>query len=120
MSKEITITGISIAPNVLEAIVARSVEQVEGVASVGPNNIASSLVSRLSSKNLASVAPGVESSVEDDKLVLIVHLTVFFGYPFKDLAVAVRKAAVAAIDAQVGVEVARVDVCIDALVFPKE
>ena len=33
---------------------------------------------------------------------------------------ALRAAVVAAIDAQVGVEVERVDVCIDGLVFPKE
>ena len=41
----------------------------------------------------------------------------------KDLAtnlVSIRAAVVAAIDAQVGVEVERVDVCIDGLVFPKE
>ena len=37
-----------------------------------------------------------------------------------EVAEAVRAAVVAAIDAQVGVEVERVDVCIDGLVFPKE
>ena len=42
------------------------------------------------------------------------------GYPFKKLAEAVRAAVAHVIDAQVGVEVARVDVCIDGLVFPKE
>ena len=55
-----------------------------------------------------------------DKLALTVRVVVFFGYPFKKLADAVRAAVVAAIDAQVGVEVERVDVCIDGLVFPKE
>ena len=120
MSQEITIAGIHIAPDVLEAIVSRAVEGVEGVASVGQKNIASSLVSMFSSRNLGSAVPGVESAVEDDKLALTVHLTVFFGYPFKDLAAVVRETAAAAIDAQVGVDVARVDVCIDGLVFPKE
>ena len=56
----------------------------------------------------------------DDKLSVTVHVTVFFGYPFKKLAEAVREATLRAIDAQVGVEVERVDVCIDGLVFPKE
>ena len=121
MSQEITISGISIAPDVLETIVARAVEQVEGVASVGSKNLASSLVSMFSSKSFAAAsAPGVESSVEGDRLALTVHLNVFFGYPFKKLAAAVREAAAAAIDAQVGVEVERIDVCIDGLVFPKE
>lgn len=48
------------------------------------------------------------------------HLTVFFGYPFKKLAEVVREAVVNAIDAQVGVEVESVNICIDSLVFPKE
>ena len=61
-----------------------------------------------------------EAEVIGDKLALTVRVVVFFGYPFKKLAEAVRAAVVAAIDAQVGVEVERVDVCIDGLVFPKE
>lgn len=44
----------------------------------------------------------------------------FFGYPFKKLAESVREAVQTAIDAQVGVEVESVNVCIDSLVFPKE
>ena len=119
MSQEITIAGIGIAPEVLATIVTRAVEDVEGVASVGTRDLAANLVSMLSAKTPAAV-PDVEASVVDDCLVLAVHLTVFFGYPFKELAAAVREAVQKAIDAQVGVEVERVDVCIDSLVFPKE
>lgn len=119
MSQEITIAGIGIAPNVLATIVSRAVEDVEGVASVGVKDLATNLVSMFSTKT-AEVGPDVEAAVEDDKLALTVHLTVFFGYPFKKLAEAVRAAVSKAIDAQVGVDVARIDVCIDSLVFPKE
>ena len=119
MSQEITIAGIGIAPEVLATIVTRAVEEVEGVASVGTRDLAANLVSMLSAKTPSAV-PDVEASVVDDRLALSVHLTVFFGYPFKDLAAAVRDAVQKAIDAQVGVEVERVDVCIDSLVFPKE
>ena len=66
------------------------------------------------------VGEDVEAEVVDDKLRLTVHLTVFFGYPFKKLAEVVREAVVSAIDAQVGVEVESVNICIDSLVFPKE
>ena len=119
MSQEIYISGIGIAPEVLSAIVARSVEEVEGVASVGARDLATNLVSMFSSRT-TSAAPSVEATVADDKLSLAVHVTVFFGYPFKKLAEAVREATLRAIDAQVGVEVERVDVCSDGLVFPKE
>lgn len=119
MSQEITIAGIGIAPEVLAAIVSRSVEEVEGVASVGVKDLATNLVSMFSAKS-AQVGEDVEAEVVDDKLRLTVHLTVFFGYPFKKLAEVVREAVVSAIDAQVGVEVESVNICIDSLVFPKE
>lgn len=119
MSQEITIAGIGIAPEVLAAIVSRSVEQVEGVASVGVKDLATNLVSMFSAKS-TQVGEDVEAEVIDDKLRLTVHLTVFFGYPFKKLAEVVREAVVNAIDGQVGVEVESVNICIDSLVFPKE
>lgn len=119
MSQEITIAGIGIAPEVLAAIVSRSVEQVEGVASVGVKDLATNLVSMFSAKS-TQVGEDVEAEVIDDKLRLTVHLTVFFGYPFKKLVEVVREAVVSAIDAQVGVEVESVNICIDSLVFPKE
>ena len=103
MPQEIKIDGIGISPDVLTAIVSRAVSDVEGIASVGVKDLAPN-----------------EAEVIGDKLALTVRVVVFFGYPFKKLAEAVRAAVVAAIDAQVGVEVERVDVCIDGLVFPKE
>ena len=118
MSQEIYISGIGIAPEVLAAVVSRSVEEIEGIASVGVKDLATNLVSMLSARSTA--APAVETEVVDDQLAITVHLVVFFGYPFKKLAEVVREAVVHAIDAQVGVSVARVDVCIDGLVFPKE
>ena len=120
MSAEIKIDGIAIAPEVLSIIVSRAVEGVEGVASVGTNDLASSLVSMFSAKSPQPALPAVEAEVVDGSLHITVRLTVFFGYPFKKLAEVVREAVVHAIDAQVGVGVARVDVCIDGLVFPKE
>lgn len=119
MSEEIKIAGIGIAPEVLSAIVSRAVEGLEGIASVGVKDLATNLVSMFSAKTVQQ-GPSVETSVVDDKLALTVHVTVFYGYPFKQLAESIRAAVAKAIDAQVGVDVERVDVCIDGLVFPKE
>lgn len=120
MAQEIKIDGIGIAPEVLSAVVSRAVDDVEGIASVGVKDLAQSLVSMMLSAKAPATEPAVEAEVVDNKLALTVRVVVFFGYPFKKLAEAVREATVAAIDAQVGVEVERVDVCIDGLVFPKE
>ena len=118
--QEIKIDGIGISPDVLTAIVSRAVSDVEGIASVGVKDLATNLVSMMLSSKAPASEPAVEAEVVGDKLALTVRVVVFFGYPFKKLAEAVRAAVVAAIDAQVGVEVERVDVCIDGLVFPKE
>ena len=120
MPQEIKIDGIGISPDVLTAIVSRAVSDVEGIASVGVKDLATNLVSMMLSSKAPASEPAVEAEVIGDKLALTVRVVVFFGYPFKKLAEAVRAAVVAAIDAQVGVEVERVDVCIDGLVFPTE
>ncbi|WP_077597749.1 Asp23/Gls24 family envelope stress response protein [Olsenella urininfantis] len=116
---ELFISGIGISRGVLATIVTMAAEKVEGVARVGGNDIASSLVSVFTSR---SVAPGeaVESSVEDGALKVTVHLAVFYGYPFTRLASVVREAVATAVLEQVGIPVGSVDVCIDSLVFPKE
>ena len=120
MSSEIKIDGIAIAPEVLSTIVSRAVEEVEGVASVGVNDFATNLVSMFSAKSTAPALPPIDAEVVDDTLHLTVRVSVFFGYPFKKLAETIRAAVVKVVDAQVGIPVSFVDVCIDGLVFPKE
>lgn len=116
---ELFISGIGISKNVITTVVTMAAEKVEGVARVGGNDIASSLVSVFTRRSVSPEA-AVESCVEDDKLRLTVHLAVFYGYPFTKLAAAVRAAVAKGVSEQVGVEVGAVDVCIDSLVFPKE
>lgn len=119
MAEELHVSGIGISKDVVSTIVSIAARRVEGVASVGGNDIASSLINVFTSR---SVAPekAVESEVVDDQLHLTVHLAVFYGYPFTKLAADVRTAVAEAVNEQVGVGVAAVDVCIDSLVFPKE
>ena len=119
MSNELVISGICVAPAVVATIVTQAVERVEGVASVGENAIASSLISVFTARPV-NEEPAVESEVVDDKLNVSVRLSVFYGYPFTKLADDVRSAVASAVKGQMGVEVGAVDVCIDNLVFPKE
>lgn len=116
---ELFISGIGVSRRVVSQVVTMAVEEVEGVVRVGGNDIASSLVSVFTSRSVSPEA-SVESRVEDGKLRVVVHLAVFYGYPFTKLAAAVRGAVSDAVSEQIGVEVGAVDVCIDSLVFPKE
>lgn len=119
MSNELIISGIGVSRDVVSAIVAMAAEHVEGVASVGEHAIASGLISVFMARPVTN-EPAVESSVEDDKLMLTVRLSVFYGYPFTKLADDVRRSIAAGVKSQMGVEVGQVNVCIDNLVFPKE
>ena len=119
METELKIKGICISRDVISTIVTLAVEKVEGVAHVGQDIITSSLISVFSSAPQESEAP-VRCEVVDDALHITIHLAVFFGYQFTELADSVRSATARAIAEQVGVEVGAVDVCIDNLVFPKE
>jgi len=118
-NSELLIQGIGISKSVVSTVVKLAAEKVEGVASVGGNDITSSLVSVFTRKTTSPEAV-VESYVENDKLHLTVHLAVFYGYPFTKLAETVRSAVARGVSEQIGVEVEAVDVCIDSLVFPKE
>ena len=117
--EEILIDGIGVSQDVIATIVSDAAEKVEGVAHVGGNDIASSLVSVFTKKQVAP-ARAVEAEVIDGGLSITVHLAVFFGYTFTALAIAVRDAVAKAVKVLVGVDVAAVNVCIDSLVFPKE
>lgn len=120
MDNEIVISGITISKDVIATVVALAAEKVDGVASVGDHNLTSSLISMFTAAPGAADARSVDADVVDDRLQITVRLAVFFGYPFTKLAEDVRAAIAQAINEQVGVEVASVDVCIDDLVFPKE
>ena len=130
MSQEIKIDGIAIAPDVLTTIVVRSLADIEGVASVGNNDLAANLVSMFSSKTSSPSLPAVCRKFERlnreyglKQYVVPYLISSHPGSTMKEaveLAEAVRVAVSKAIDAQVGVAVCAVDVCIDNLVFPKE
>ena len=117
--EEILISGIGVSKDVIATIVTEAAEKVDGVVRVGGNDIASSLISVFTSKQVQKDR-AVESEVVDGVLQVTVHLAVFFGYRFTKLAEDVREAVAEAVLMNVGVELGAVNVCIDSLVFPKE
>jgi uncharacterized alkaline shock family protein YloU len=116
---ELYIAGIGVSRPVLQQIVSRAAERVEGVACVGSNNITSSLIN-VFTRTETPQEGSVTCEVVDDKLVVTVHVSVFFGYTFLSLAEQIRNEVARAISEQVGCDAGAVNVCIDGLVFPKE
>ena len=123
MAEELSFAGVSVSPRVFDTVVRRAAEQVEGVACVGApyEAVNARLASFLPGTAPARpVLPAVGVRPEGSGVDVAVHVSVFFGYPFRTLAAEVRSAVAAAVAGLVGVEAASVDVFIDAVVFAKE
>lgn len=114
MSDEIRLEGLGIAPGVLDTIVTLAIEGVDGIAAVGAPGIAG-LVQKGSRKG-AQRAVDV-AVAEDGRVSVTVHVQVEYGRNLRDVGRAVQAAVLDAVSSQVGVEVASVDVYVDAVVF---
>ncbi len=119
MANELSIDGFAISSNVIATIVTIAAEKVDGVAYVNGHNVATSLITMLTSKPTVA-EDTVECEVTDGKLDVTLPIAVFFGYTFPEVAQSVREAVAAAVTTQIGVSVGAVNVRIDELVFPKE
>ncbi len=116
---DLHIANMTISHDVVASIVEMATEKVEGVAHVGQDVIASSIISVFNATP-PSFEPAIEVKVKDDKFVIHVRVTVFFGYKFTEIAQNIREAVAQAVKEQIGAEVSAVDVSIESLVFPKE
>lgn len=110
MPDEIRIEGMTLAAGVLDKIVSVATCAVEGVASVGSGGIAG-LVHKAGGRD-------VDVAVEEDgDIVVSVHISVAYGRPLRDVAAEVQTAVAEAVSGQIGRDVDRVDVFIDAVAF---
>jgi len=111
MATELSLEGLDIAPGVVETMVELATGQVEGVASVGSSPLG----------KIAKVANSTEVSVDEDGgFDVTVHITAVYGRPLRQLGAAVQDAISDALESQTGHAASKVDVFIDAVVFPEQ
>jgi len=114
---DLHVSGMAIAPNVVETIVAMAVRDVEGVSSLvtdAPSGLAALLFGGKDTNQ------GVEVDVDDDdKLHIVLRVEVKSGYVLPDVAADLRRAVADAVAMQVGIDVGSVDVFIDGIRFGK-
>ena len=114
---DLYVSGMAIAPNVVETIVTMAIRDVEGVAALVSD--ATGGIRSLLPGGKASTQ-GVEVGVdENEKLRVGVHIKVDSGHVLPDIAANVRKAIADAIAMQVGIEIGSVDVYVDGIRFSK-
>jgi len=103
----VTLDGVTIAPGVVETVVALAAEQTEGVAGV----VCRSTFRRKSS------APAVEVALVDDELTCRVHVVALYGVELPALGRDIQQNVMQALDGQMGIRPHRVDVFIDGIQF---
>ena len=114
---DLYVSGMAIAPNVVETIVTMAVRDVEGVAGL-VSDPTGGFLSLLSGGKPAAQGVAVDVD-ENDKLHISLRLEVNSGYVLPDIAANVRKAVADAIAMQVGIDVGAVAVFVDAIKFSK-
>lgn len=118
MSDTVTVSGVTISTNVISSLVTLAAERVEGVAYVNGHNVATNLLSLITSRPTVA-EDTVKAEVVDDTLSVTLPVAVFFGYPFTQLAAQIRADVAEILQSQAGIKVGAVNVAIDELVFPK-
>ncbi|MBK5210773.1 MAG: Asp23/Gls24 family envelope stress response protein [Coriobacteriia bacterium] len=108
MSDILKLEGLTVAPNVINTIVALATEKVEGVAAIQQS---SSLRKSVNSRN-------IEISTNDaGELEIGIHVQAYYGTKLNELGAAIQGAVCDALAVQVGVKADKIDVYIDSLVF---
>jgi uncharacterized alkaline shock family protein YloU len=106
-SDAVSFNGITIAPGVVETIVALAASQVEGVASVRGR-------SPLRKKE---AAPDVDVALVDGNLTCAVHIIAQYGHVLPQVGKNVQEGIADALDAQMGIRPTDIDVFIDGIQF---
>ncbi len=112
-----SIDGITIAPGVVETVISLAAAEVEGVASVGSADAFSAIIAAF---NAGKSIPtnGIEVDIDEQENVHIsIDIRARYGFRLVDIADGVRTAIADALKGQIGVDVASVDVHIEALTF---
>ena len=107
---------VIIAPGVAESIVALAIAQVEGVAQVGQKAVSvSGGVLGALSKKPSNI--GVLILEEEGQITVEVHLKLYYGYRLQEVAANIRATVADALLAQACIQVARVNITIDGIIF---
>lgn len=108
--------NITLAPGVVDTIIAITVNDTEGVVALG--NASGGFFSRLISKPSTN---GIETHFDDEgKLEIVLHINVEYGYVLPELADKLRQTIADALLVQVGIEVASIDIYIDGIQFEQK
>lgn len=115
MSEGTNVDNMSLAPGVIDTIIALAAAEAKGVASVEVPVQATGFKALFGAKP-ASRTISVQMS-DAGKAQVELHLQAFYGYSLPEVAADVRAAVADALLTQAGLETDRVDVYVDSIAF---
>jgi len=114
MPESIQLEGLDVAPGVLETIAVLAAHDVDGVMCVPGVAGLAGLVQKGGGRGVSVTLD------EDGTLRVILHLTMSYGAPLRDVASAVQRAVADALLTQTGQHVSAVDVFVDDVQFVEQ
>lgn len=106
MAEKLILDGLTIAPNVIETIVALAAESIEGVR-----------VPTVPSLRKHAARSIEINTDEDGKLIIGIHIQAAYGTKLHELGEQIQAAVVDALSGQVGITPRAIDVYVDSIVF---
>lgn len=106
--------SINISEDVVVTMVAAAIKEVEGVSSIGNNNV--DIIEKI---GLKSASKGVKVKFEDDKISVDTVISVRSGMSLVDVATEVQQVVSSSVEAMTGILASCVNVHVAGVVFEK-
>ena len=114
MEEKLNVDGLTIAPGVVETILSLAISQIDGVAIIGAPRMSEGVISAFNKRHASQ---GIIVTAEEEKITVEVHVQVYYGFRLPEVAAQIRSTTADALKSQVAVDVAAVNVFIDAIQF---
>ena len=107
--------NIKISEDVISVLADKAIKEIEGVDSLA-GRFADSIAVALGKKTAA----GIDADTKDGKTAITVHLVIKYGYRIPEIAWKVQEAVKNTVETMTGLEVTKVNVCVDDVKFADE
>jgi uncharacterized alkaline shock family protein YloU len=113
MTSELRLEGLDVAPGVIETIITLAAQEVDGVVSVDVQGLAGLM------QKAGRPGPVEVSLADDGTFAVVVHATVAYGRPLREIASDIQRSVADALLSQTGHPASVVDVFVDSISFPE-
>lgn len=108
--------NVKISEDVISVLADKAIKDIEGVEELA-GRFTDSIAVAFGKK---SGVPGVSADTKEGKTAITVHLVIKYGFRIPEIAWKVQEAVKNTVETMTGLEVTKVNVCVDDVKFPDE